>query len=61
MRRSPHSLLVVRILLVSDGLLLAAVAILYGVSGTIPVSVVAGAAAVGLWCLLPLTDPYRRG
>jgi hypothetical protein len=59
--RHPQGLLVVRLLLVSNGVLLGALAVLYAVFGTYVVSAVLGVGALGLWALLPVTDPYRRG
>lgn len=62
-RRSLQGLLVVRFLLVSNGLVLAAFAALYLFFGARPggyvVGGVLGAAALGLWMAIPLTDPYR--
>ena len=49
-----------RVLLVSNGVILAALALLYGVFGSLVVCVVLGLASATLWSLLPLTDPYRR-
>jgi hypothetical protein len=62
-RRSLQSLLVVRYMLVTNGILLGIVAALYAAFGTRPggyiVGGVLGAAALGLWFAVPLTDPYR--
>jgi len=49
-----------RVLLVSNGVILAALALLYGVFGSLVVCVVLGLASATLWSLLPLTDPYRH-
>ena len=59
--RHTQGLLVMRLLLVSNGVLLGAIAVLYAVFGTYVVSAVVGAASLILWALVPLTDPYRRG
>ena len=65
-RRHPsiRALLVMRILLVSNGLLLGAVGTLYVAFGSRPAGYVVGAvlflAAIGIWALIPLTDPYRQ-
>jgi len=52
-----------RVLLVANGVLLAIFAGLYVVFGARPSGYVAGgilaAAALALWALVPLTDPYR--
>lgn len=48
-----------RLMLVSNGLILAAIAAVYAVFGTYVVTAVLGAAAIVLWSLVPLTDPYR--
>jgi len=62
-RRSLHGLLVVRTMLISNGVLLAAIGALYVAFGGSPsgyiVGGVLGACAVALWALVPLTDPYR--
>jgi len=62
-RRSVHGLLVVRTLLISNGAILAACSGAYLWLGAKPggwiVGGVLGAAALGLWCAVPLTDPYR--
>jgi len=62
-RRSFQSLLVMRFLLVSNGIILAAFGGLYAVFGSRPtgyiVGGVLGAVAVGLWMAVPFTDPYR--
>jgi hypothetical protein len=62
-RRSLHGLLVVRTMLITNGALLALIGALYAVFGGRPsgyiVGGVLGAAAVVLWALVPLTDPYR--
>jgi len=62
-RRSLHGLLVVRTMLIANGTLLALFSALYLVFGSRPagwiVGGVLGAAAVGLWLLVPFTDPYR--
>jgi hypothetical protein len=62
-RRSLQGLLVVRALLVSNGVILACFAVLYAIFGSTPsgyvIAGVLGAAAIGLWLAVPLTDPYR--
>jgi hypothetical protein len=62
-RRSLHGLLVVRTMLITNGALLALIGVLYAVFGGRPsgfiIGGVLGAAAVTLWALVPLTDPYR--
>jgi drug/metabolite transporter (DMT)-like permease len=62
-RRSLHGLLVVRTMLITNGALLALIGALYAVFGGRPsgyiIGAVLGAAAVALWALVPLTDPYR--
>ena len=62
--RSIGALLVIRVLLVANGLILLAVGGLYVVYGSKPGGLVAGgfliAVAVALFCCVPLTDPYRR-
>jgi hypothetical protein len=62
--RSLQGLLVLRFLLVSNGFVLAAVAGLYLAFGARPagyiVGAVLGCAALTLWALIPLTDPYRH-
>jgi hypothetical protein len=62
-RRSVLGMVVVRTMLISNGALLALIGALYAVFGGRPsgyiVGGVLGAAAVGLWALVPLTDPYR--
>ncbi|HWW44160.1 MAG TPA: hypothetical protein VN180_03740 [Acidimicrobiia bacterium] len=62
-RRSLHSLLVVRTMLIANGALLAVFSGIYLVLGAKPggwiVGGVLGAAAIGLWLAVPLTDPYR--
>jgi hypothetical protein len=62
-RRSLLGLVVVRTMLISNGLLLALIGALYAAFGSHPtgyvVGGVLGAAAIGLWALVPLTDPYR--
>jgi hypothetical protein len=50
-----------RCLLVSNGLVLAAIGALYVTARQYVVAGVLGGAALGLWALVPLTDPYRRG
>ncbi len=61
--RSVQTLLVVRFLLVANGGLLAVFAALYLLFGGRPagyvIGGVLGAAALGLWSLVPRTDPYR--
>ncbi len=61
--RSVRGLLVVRCLLLSNGLLLAALGGLYLLFGARPagyvIGVLLGLAAVALWLAVPLTDPYR--
>lgn len=63
-RPSLETLLVVRILIVSNGLVLTAIGVLYLVYGTQTGGAVAGgvllAVAVGLFCCVPYTAPYRR-
>jgi hypothetical protein len=62
-RRSFQALLVMRVLMVSNGVILASVAILYVAFGSRPAGYVIGgllgATAAGLWLAVPLTDPYR--
>jgi hypothetical protein len=62
-RRSLHGLLVVRTMLIANGALLAVFSGIYLVLGAKPggwiVGGVLGAAAIGLWLAVPLTDPYR--
>ena len=62
-RRSLHSLLVVRTMLIANGALLAVFSGIYLALGAKPggwiVGGVLGAAAIGLWLAVPLTDPYR--
>lgn len=64
-RHSIRSLLVIRYLLVANGVVLACVAGLYAGFGARPagwvIGGVLGAVAIGLWCAVPLTDPYRGG
>ena len=49
-----------RVLLVANGIVLAALAVLYGVFGSPVVCVVLGVSSATLWSLVPLTDPYRH-
>ena len=62
-RSSVRGLLVMRVLMVSNCVILAAVGALYLAFGARPggylVGGVLGGAAAGLWALIPLTDPYR--
>jgi len=62
-RRSFQALLVMRFLLISNGLILAAFGGLYAAFGSRPagyiVGGILGAVALGLWMAVPLTDPYR--
>jgi hypothetical protein len=62
-RRSLHGLLVVRTMLIANGAILAMCSGLYLILGAKPagwiVGGVLGAAAIGLWLAVPLTDPYR--
>ena len=52
-----------RVLMVSNGCILAAVGGLYVAFGARPSGYVVGGvlvgSAVGLWAMIPLTDPYR--
>ena len=61
--RSLHGLLVVRTLLIANGAILAVCSGAYLWLGAKPagwiVGGVLGAAALGLWFAVPLTDPYR--
>ena len=63
MRGRLQSLLVIRLLLVTNGVILAAVGTLFLIYGARPAGYVVGgilaAVAIGLWSLVPLTDPYR--
>jgi hypothetical protein len=63
MRGRLQSLLVIRLLLVTNGVILAAVGALFLIFGARPAGYVVGgilaAVAIGLWALVPLTDPYR--
>lgn len=62
--RSIGTLLVVRFLLIANGLLLLAVGILYLLYGARPAGILVGVVlaliAVALFACVPLTDPYRR-
>jgi hypothetical protein len=62
-RRSHQTLLVMRFMLMSNGVILAGFGLLYALFGSRPtgyiVGGVLGAAAIGLWMAIPLTDPYR--
>jgi hypothetical protein len=62
-RRSLQSLMVMRAMLVSNGIILAVIGALYAAFGTRPggyvIGAVLGAIAIGLWLAVPLTDPYR--
>ena len=59
----PRTLIVIRTLLVANGVLLAAVSGLYLVFGSRPagwvIGGVLGAMALVLWAAVPLADPYR--
>ena len=61
--RSIRAALVVRTLLIANGALLAVFSALYLLFGSRPagwvIGGVLGAAALGLWSAVPLTDPYR--
>jgi hypothetical protein len=63
-QRSLQSLLVIRYLLLSNGVILAVIGVLYAAFGERPagyvIGGVLGGAAIVLWSLVPLTDPYRR-
>jgi hypothetical protein len=63
-RTSLGGLLVLRLLLIANGLILAAIGALYLVWGARPGGLVVGSALVacglGLLACVPLTDPYRR-
>ncbi len=63
-RHDVRTLLVVRFLLVANGAVLAVFAGLYLGFGARPAGYVIGgilgAAALGLWALVPRTDPYRE-
>jgi hypothetical protein len=62
-RRSFQALLVMRFLLISNGMILAAFGGLYAAFGSRPagyiVGGILGVVALGLWMAVPLTDPYR--
>jgi hypothetical protein len=62
--RSIGGLLVVRLLLIGNGLVLLAVGVLYAVYGSRPTGLFVGgvlvAIAVALFACIPLTNPYRR-
>jgi hypothetical protein len=57
-------LLVLRLLLIANGLTLLAIGALYAVYGSRPAGLAVGiglvAAGLGLFACVPLTDPYRR-
>jgi type IV secretory pathway TrbD component len=61
---SPGASVVLRALLLANGLLLAVVGFLAARYVTHPPGIVVGFAfwigAIGLWAMLPLTDPYRH-
>ncbi len=63
-QRSIGSLLVIRFLLLANGLTLLAIGVLYVLYAARPGGAVVGAClgvvAVLLFCCVPLTDPYRR-
>jgi hypothetical protein len=62
--RSIGALLVVRLLLISNGVILVAIGVLYALYGSRPAGLVVGgllsALGLGLFACVPLTDPYRR-
>jgi hypothetical protein len=62
-QRSFQSLLVMRFLLITNGIILAVVGALYVAYGSRPAGYVIGgilgAAALAMWAMVPLTDPYR--
>jgi len=62
-RASLHGLLVLRFLMLANGAILGCVGGLYLAFGSRPGGYVAGGllvgAAVVVWSLIPLTDPYR--
>ena len=63
-RRTIGGLLVLRLLLIANGLILIAIGALYAVYGSRPAGLAVGimlvAAGLGLFACVPLTDPYRR-
>jgi hypothetical protein len=62
--RAIGGLIVLRLLLIANGLILLAIGALYVVYGSRPAGLAVGitlvAAGVALWACVPLTDPYRR-
>jgi hypothetical protein len=62
--RSIGALLVIRVLLMANGVILVAIGALYALYGSRPAGLVVGgllvALGLGLWACVPLTDPYRR-
>lgn len=62
--RAIGGLLVLRLLLIANGLVLLAIGALYVVYGSRPAGLGVGiglaAAGLGLFACVPLTDPYRR-
>lgn len=62
--RSIGALLAVRLLLISNGVILIAIGVLYALYGSRPAGLVVGGLLValgsGLLACVPLTDPYRR-
>lgn len=62
--RAIGGLLVLRLLLIANGLTLLAIGALYAVYGSRPTGLAVGiglvAAGLGLFACVPLTDPYRR-
>ena len=63
-RRSIGSLLLIRLLLIANGLILLAIGALYLVYGARPSGLAVGGVLIGgavlLFSCIPLTDPYRR-